>query len=125
MHIILASPRGYCAGVEMAIEALDLAVQRFGTPIYVYHEIVHNQYVVERFRSQGVVFVDRMGVAGFTRAASGLAGVDSATYLLPNTVEALISASTAIALRLSACSPTAHAQVAVSLAMEFSPAKTE
>ena len=58
MHIILASPRGYCAGVEMAIEALDLAVQRYGTPIYVYHEIVHNQYVVERFRSQGVVFVD-------------------------------------------------------------------
>ena len=60
MRIILASPRGFCAGVDMAIEALDLAVQRYGTPLYVYHEIVHNQYVVERFRSQGVVFVESL-----------------------------------------------------------------
>ena len=58
MKILLASPRGFCAGVNMAIEALDLAIQRFGTPIYVFHEIVHNRYVVERFRGQGAVFVD-------------------------------------------------------------------
>ncbi len=58
MKILLASPRGFCAGVNMAIETLDLAIQRFGTPIYVYHEIVHNRYVVERFRGQGAVFVD-------------------------------------------------------------------
>jgi 4-hydroxy-3-methylbut-2-enyl diphosphate reductase len=58
MKILLAGPRGFCAGVQMAIDALDLAVQRYGTPLYVYHEIVHNQYVVERFRSQGVVFVE-------------------------------------------------------------------
>ena len=58
MHIILANPRGFCAGVNMAIEALETALTAFGTPLYVYHEIVHNRPVVERFRSQGVVFVD-------------------------------------------------------------------
>jgi 4-hydroxy-3-methylbut-2-en-1-yl diphosphate reductase len=58
MRILLAGPRGFCAGVNMAIESLRLAIERFGTPIYVYHEIVHNRWVVERFRRQGVVFVD-------------------------------------------------------------------
>ena len=58
MKIILASPRGFCAGVNMAIETLELAIKLFGVPIYVYHEIVHNKYVVDRFRAQGAVFVD-------------------------------------------------------------------
>ena len=58
MKIILASPRGFCAGVNMAIESLDLAIEAFGTPIYVYHEIVHNKYVVDTFREKGAVFVD-------------------------------------------------------------------
>jgi 4-hydroxy-3-methylbut-2-enyl diphosphate reductase len=58
MTVILASPRGFCAGVNMAIESLDLAITAFGTPIYVYHEIVHNTYVVARFRDKGAVFVD-------------------------------------------------------------------
>ena len=58
MRIILASPRGFCAGVNMAIESLELAIRAFAPPIYVYHEIVHNKYVVERFCDQGVVFVD-------------------------------------------------------------------
>lgn len=58
MKIILANPRGFCAGVNMAIESLERALQLFGTPIYVYHEIVHNRPVVERFRQRGVVFVD-------------------------------------------------------------------
>ncbi len=58
MKIILAAPRGFCAGVNMAIESLDLAIQAFGTPIYVFHEIVHNKYVVETFRAKGAVFVD-------------------------------------------------------------------
>ncbi len=58
MRIILASPRGFCAGVNMAIESLELAIRAFAPPIYVYHEIVHNKYVVERFCEQGVVFVD-------------------------------------------------------------------
>ncbi len=58
MKIILANPRGFCAGVNMAIESLERALEMFGTPLYVYHEIVHNRPVVERFRKRGVVFVD-------------------------------------------------------------------
>lgn len=58
MKIILAAPRGFCAGVNMAIESLELTLQKFGSPVYVYHEIVHNQYVVKTFREKGAVFVD-------------------------------------------------------------------
>jgi 4-hydroxy-3-methylbut-2-enyl diphosphate reductase len=58
MKILLASPRGFCAGVNMAIEALELALRTLPPPIYVYHEIVHNKYVVDHFRDQGVTFVD-------------------------------------------------------------------
>jgi 4-hydroxy-3-methylbut-2-enyl diphosphate reductase len=60
MKIILASPRGFCAGVNMAIETLELAIKLFGVPIYVYHEIVHNKHVVDRFRAQGAVFVENL-----------------------------------------------------------------
>ncbi len=60
MKVLLANPRGFCAGVVMAIDALDRALELLGAPIYVYHEIVHNKYVVERFRRQGVVFVDSL-----------------------------------------------------------------
>src|SRR5436190_16008903 len=58
MRIILANPRGFCAGVNMAIESLERALDLFGTPLYVYHEIVHNLHVVNRFRNRGVIFVD-------------------------------------------------------------------
>jgi 4-hydroxy-3-methylbut-2-enyl diphosphate reductase len=58
VKIILANPRGFCAGVNMAIESLERALQLYGTPLYVYHEIVHNRPVVERFTRRGVVFVD-------------------------------------------------------------------
>jgi 4-hydroxy-3-methylbut-2-enyl diphosphate reductase len=60
MKVLLASPRGFCAGVNMAIESLELALGAFGPPIYVYHEIVHNQYVVSHFRGRGVTFVDEL-----------------------------------------------------------------
>ena len=60
MKILLVSPRGFCAGVNMAIEALDRAVAMFGTPLYVFHEIVHNRHVVQRFKDKGVVFVDHV-----------------------------------------------------------------
>ena len=60
MKIILANPRGFCAGVNMAIECLDKAISMFGPNIYVYHEIVHNKYVVERFTQQGVTFVNEI-----------------------------------------------------------------
>lgn len=58
MQIILAAPRGFCAGVNMAIESLEMALERFGAPVYVYHEIVHNKWVVDDFSRRGVVFVD-------------------------------------------------------------------
>ncbi|MEM7478713.1 MAG: 4-hydroxy-3-methylbut-2-enyl diphosphate reductase [Planctomycetota bacterium] len=60
MEVILAAPRGFCAGVNMAVSSLDLALQHFGAPIYVYHEIVHNQYVVRTFEKKGAVFVSEL-----------------------------------------------------------------
>src|SRR4249919_2894970 len=57
-RVLLASPRGFCAGVEMAIKALAWMVRAFEPPVYCYHEIVHNQLVVQRFEDLGVVFVD-------------------------------------------------------------------
>ncbi|MEZ6096409.1 MAG: 4-hydroxy-3-methylbut-2-enyl diphosphate reductase [Pirellulaceae bacterium] len=60
MNVILANPRGFCAGVNMAVESLDLALKSFGSPVFVYHEIVHNKYVVESFREKGAVFVDEL-----------------------------------------------------------------
>jgi 4-hydroxy-3-methylbut-2-en-1-yl diphosphate reductase len=58
MKVLLASPRGFCAGVNMAIDSLELALMAFGAPIYVYHEIVHNKHVVSHFEGRGVVFVN-------------------------------------------------------------------
>lgn len=58
MKILLANPRGFCAGVNMAIDVVDKALRRVGPPIYVYHEIVHNRHVVDDFRARGVTFVD-------------------------------------------------------------------
>ncbi|MBA63912.1 MAG: 4-hydroxy-3-methylbut-2-enyl diphosphate reductase [Planctomycetaceae bacterium] len=60
MKIILAAPRGFCAGVNMAIECLDLSIKTLGSPVYVYHEIVHNKYVVETFQGKGAIFVDSL-----------------------------------------------------------------
>ena len=58
MRVILANPRGFCAGVRMAIDVVDQILRAQGPPVYVYHEIVHNSHVVEDFRSRGVVFVE-------------------------------------------------------------------
>ncbi len=58
MKIILAAPRGFCAGVVMAVQSLEQALRRFGPPVFVYHEIVHNRHVVQRFRAEGAVFVE-------------------------------------------------------------------
>src|SRR3954462_1160473 len=57
-RVLLAEPRGFCAGVEMAIKALAWMARTFEPPVYCYHEIVHNKLVVDRFRDQGVIFVD-------------------------------------------------------------------
>ncbi len=60
MKILLCRPRGFCAGVERAIEAVERALERFGRPIYVRHEIVHNKVVVDTLRAKGAVFVDEL-----------------------------------------------------------------
>jgi len=60
IKVLLASPRGFCAGVERAIEIVERALEKFGPPVYVRHEIVHNKHVVERFRQEGAVFVDHL-----------------------------------------------------------------
>lgn len=60
MEIILAKPRGFCAGVTRAIETVERALKKFGAPIYVRHEIVHNKYVVESLKKKGAVFVDEV-----------------------------------------------------------------
>ncbi|MEL6961774.1 MAG: 4-hydroxy-3-methylbut-2-enyl diphosphate reductase, partial [Pseudomonadota bacterium] len=57
LRILLAQPRGFCAGVERAIEIVEQALKRFGPPVYVRHEIVHNRYVVDSLRKKGAVFV--------------------------------------------------------------------
>jgi 4-hydroxy-3-methylbut-2-enyl diphosphate reductase len=60
MQVLLANPRGFCAGVDRAIDIVERAVELFGPPIYVRHEVVHNRHVVERLRSLGAVFVDEL-----------------------------------------------------------------
>jgi len=60
MNILLANPRGFCAGVDRAIEIVERALDGFGAPIYVRHEVVHNRFVVERLRQRGAVFVDEV-----------------------------------------------------------------
>jgi 4-hydroxy-3-methylbut-2-en-1-yl diphosphate reductase len=60
MKILLANPRGFCAGVDRAIDIVERALTLFGAPIYVRHEVVHNRYVVERLRKLGAVFVDEL-----------------------------------------------------------------
>lgn len=58
--IVLAAPRGFCAGVERAIEIVEKSLQRFGAPVFVRHEIVHNRHVVQQLRDQGAVFVEEL-----------------------------------------------------------------
>ncbi|HEU5338511.1 MAG TPA: 4-hydroxy-3-methylbut-2-enyl diphosphate reductase, partial [Sulfuricaulis sp.] len=60
MKVYLANPRGFCAGVDRAIEIVERALEMFGAPIYVRHEVVHNRFVVEDLRSKGAVFVDEL-----------------------------------------------------------------
>ena len=58
MEVVLASPRGFCAGVDRAIEIVEIALERFGPPVYVRHEIVHNRHVVDSLRAKGAVFIE-------------------------------------------------------------------
>ena len=60
LRVLIAAPRGFCAGVDRAIQIVELALERFGAPVYVRHEIVHNRFVVDRLRKMGAVFVDEL-----------------------------------------------------------------
>jgi 4-hydroxy-3-methylbut-2-en-1-yl diphosphate reductase len=63
LTLVLAAPRGFCAGVDRAIRIVELALQKFGAPVYVRHEIVHNRFVVERLERMGAVFIDELDEA--------------------------------------------------------------
>src|SRR5512138_1742558 len=60
LRVLIAAPRGFCAGVDRAIQIVELALERFGAPVFVRHEIVHNRFVVDRLRKMGAVFVDEL-----------------------------------------------------------------
>ncbi|NJS14410.1 MAG: 4-hydroxy-3-methylbut-2-enyl diphosphate reductase [Sphingopyxis sp.] len=60
IHLLLAAPRGFCAGVDRAIRIVELSLERFGPPVYVRHEIVHNKYVVDTLKEQGAIFVETL-----------------------------------------------------------------
>jgi 4-hydroxy-3-methylbut-2-enyl diphosphate reductase len=60
LRVLIAAPRGFCAGVDRAIQIVELALERFGAPVYVRHEIVHNRFVVERLKAMGALFVDEL-----------------------------------------------------------------
>lgn len=60
MKIVMANPRGFCAGVDRAIEIVERALELFGAPVYVRHEVVHNKYVVDRLRNKGAIFVEEL-----------------------------------------------------------------
>src|SRR6218665_637352 len=61
LDVLLCAPRGFCAGVDRAIQIVELALERYGAPVYVRHEIVHNRYVVEGLKAKGAVFVEELG----------------------------------------------------------------
>ncbi len=60
VNVFLASPRGFCAGVDRAVEIVKKTINKFGSPVYVRHEIVHNKFVVENLRSQGAIFIEEL-----------------------------------------------------------------
>src|SRR3979490_1069361 len=90
MEVYLAQPRGFCAGVVRAIEIVERALEKYGPPVYVRHEIVHNKYVVESLKNKGAIFVeDRseappLGVTVFSaQGAAGSGGEEAAVRGLP------------------------------------------
>jgi len=60
LELYLAAPRGFCAGVDRAIKIVEMAIEKWGAPIFVRHEIVHNKYVVDELRSKGAIFVETL-----------------------------------------------------------------
>jgi 4-hydroxy-3-methylbut-2-en-1-yl diphosphate reductase len=81
VKILLAAPRGFCAGVDRAISIVETAISKFGAPVYVRHEIVHNRHVVDRLRAQGAIFVEELDqVPNQAVAIFSAHGVPTAVY---------------------------------------------
>ena len=76
MEIVLANPRGFCAGVDRAIAIVNRALECFNPPIYVRHEVVHNKFVVDDLRQRGAVFVAGGGAAGLCSGADRFGAAD-------------------------------------------------
>ena len=72
LNVLLCAPRGFCAGVVRAIDAVEEALRIYGAPVYVRHEIVHNKYVVERLKAKGAIFVEELDEVPDTEAAGDL-----------------------------------------------------
>src|ERR687889_24942 len=68
IKVLLCSPRGFCAGVVRAIDSVEQALKRYGAPVYVRHEIVHNRYVVESLKAKGAIFVEELSEIPETEA---------------------------------------------------------
>ena len=60
LHLLIAAPRGFCAGVDRAIRIVELAIEKYGSPVYVRHEIVHNAFVVDGLKAKGAIFVETL-----------------------------------------------------------------
>jgi 4-hydroxy-3-methylbut-2-enyl diphosphate reductase len=60
LHVLIAAPRGFCAGVDRAIRIVELAIEKYGAPVYVRHEIVHNRFVVDSLKAKGAIFVEEL-----------------------------------------------------------------
>src|SRR3981081_1443470 len=101
MRVILAQPRGFCAGVVRAIDTVERALEKYGPPVYVRHEIVHNKFVVKSLKARGAVFVEDLsevpphavtifsahGVSNAVErdaAARGLAGLHATCHMVPD-----------------------------------------
>jgi 4-hydroxy-3-methylbut-2-enyl diphosphate reductase len=114
-RVLLASPRGFCAGVEMAIKALAWMTRVFEPPVYCYHEIVHNSVVVERFRQLGVVFVEDVA-----EVPEGAPLMLSAHGSPPEVVEAAISRGGAVVNAVCPLVKKVHHEVKVRSAKGYS-----
>ena len=99
--ILLAQPRGFCAGVDRAIEIVERALAKYGAPIYVRHEIVHNQWVVEDLTRKGVVFVEEVD-----EVPEG--GVEAATPVIVKTMEAAASPAVNLTVPIKVDAHAAH-----------------
>src|SRR3546814_8924224 len=82
MDIVLANPRGFCAGVDRAIEIVKRAIETLGAPIYVRHEVVHNRYVVDDLKQRGAIFVEELRSEEHTSELQSLMRISYAVFCL-------------------------------------------